>query len=152
MKRLRKLEGIVEELSGQIEVEARHNSSAGNSAEAPVGTEGDVNTSGSAGPTDAAASVSGGSSRSHYSPGLGGSTKGSPGAGHFVSGFSTSLGPVPKPTADMNKHFGRLVLNEGGNSRYVSSVFWSRLTDEVCTSLNDYMAGADANSGSRLRK
>jgi len=34
-------------------------------------------------------------------------------------------------TTAVQKHFGRLVLNDAGRSRYVSSGFWSRVNDEV---------------------
>lgn len=35
-------------------------------------------------------------------------------------------------TANIQKHFGRLVLQDANGSRYVSSGFWSRVSDEVC--------------------
>jgi hypothetical protein len=33
----------------------------------------------------------------------------------------------------IQKPFGRLVLQDANRSRYVSSGFWSRVTDEVCS-------------------
>lgn len=35
-------------------------------------------------------------------------------------------------TSSVQKNFGRLVLQDGNRSRYVSSGFWSRVNDEVC--------------------
>lgn len=35
-------------------------------------------------------------------------------------------------TSSVQKHFGRLVLQDANRSRYVSSGFWSRVNDEVC--------------------
>jgi hypothetical protein len=32
----------------------------------------------------------------------------------------------------MHKQFGRLVLNDKGVARYVSSSLWTSITDEVC--------------------
>lgn len=34
-------------------------------------------------------------------------------------------------TSSLQKHFGRLVLQDASRSRYVSSGFWSRVDDEV---------------------
>jgi hypothetical protein len=38
-------------------------------------------------------------------------------------------------TGNVQKAFGRLVLQDSNRSRYVSSGFWSRVNDEVCSSL-----------------
>jgi hypothetical protein len=114
MKRLRKLENIVEDLSGQIEVESgsgRHHSSAGNSPEATADATGHPS-----------ASLGGSSGNFNQSPVLRGDLEGD--AGQNCSG---------RKSVDMSRQFGRLVLNDQGKaSRYVSSAFWSKLNDEVC--------------------
>ncbi|KAF6793785.1 transcriptional regulatory protein C139.03-like protein 10 [Colletotrichum musicola] len=117
MKRLRKLEGIVEELSGQIEVESGvgstsggHKSSTGNSPETlntdlslekqPGSRWIEAKEAGTAEPKD---SVEEGSRR-----------------------------PPQLKQTSINKQFGRLVLHDNGKtSRYVSSAFWSKLNDEL---------------------
>ncbi|KAH8894204.1 hypothetical protein GQ53DRAFT_780281 [Thozetella sp. PMI_491] len=109
MKRLHKLEGIVEELSGQIEVEAGRHSAAA-SPEAMAGNEGD----GSPRP-----------SGSNYS-----SSPGPTGAPRLPAGPNPTHRNTGKPP-DVSKQFGRLVLNEKGVSRYVSSGFWSKINDEL---------------------
>lgn len=134
MKRLRKLEGIVEELSGQVELEGvRHGSSAGQSPEAMFDS-------------DTRAPRRAGSTTSTGSQG-----QGSPAAsGRAITGLartdsgatsSSQSGPVgqqrgfrlPERTmsSDINKGFGRLVLNDKGHSRYVSSEIWAKIKDEV---------------------
>lgn len=122
VKRLRKLEGIVEELSGQIELEAvRHSSSDGHSPDGPHG-DGDRHMS----------------TRMDVRQGAGSHGKASPAASsrsttaHAVSGHdSTHFGGLVSSPTEMNKTFGRLVLNNKGTSRYVSSGFWSKINDEV---------------------
>lgn len=123
MKRLRKLEGIVEELSGQIEIEAvRHPSSAGNSPEGPSrdAEDGAAKRHGHApsvtGSTHSQDSVTPGPARVGVRPPPG--QMGSP------------LGTIKRPS-DVHSKFGRLVLNEKGVTRYVSSAFWSSINDEV---------------------
>ena len=135
MKRLRKLEGIVEELSGQIEVESvRHPYSAGNSPEAsrddhPMGPR-----LGNA-PSIATVSAanSGGSNQDSPSPSAVGGARlpGRPASG-TMSEPDSLLRKASSP--DVHKQFGRLVLNEKGVTRYVSSSLWSSITDEVCQS------------------
>ncbi len=124
VKRLRKLEGIVEELSGQIELETgRHQSASGDSPEAVAG--------GSGGPgTDRAESLSGASniSNSPLPPKV---TR--PGSGG--AGLDTAVGPLARDPSrtpkDVQSRFGRLVLNDQGRSRYISNTFWSKINDEV---------------------
>ncbi len=111
MKRLRKLEGIVEELSGQIEVEGGRHSSTAGSPEAPLGHEGDA---------------AGGSAEGSVA-GSGGSL-----AGRLVSGQNSAFGPLKRSSSEMvTKQFGRLMLNGKGLTRYVSSGYWSKINDEV---------------------
>lgn len=119
MKRLRKLEGIVEELSGQIEIETvRQPSSTGNS---PEGIEGDAS-----GRAHTSGSSVAGSHRSHEAAAP---TSGPP-ATTPVRSSTFGLGPLKRPS-DVHRQFGRLVLNEKGATRYVSSAFWTSINDEV---------------------
>ena len=128
MKRLRKLEGIVEELSGQIEVEtARNHSSSGNSPETTnVNAGTDSNTPGSGPRHERAESMTAGSTHSQGSPPA-------PGDGRMAApyNFNSSSGNVAQRPDNVNKKFGRLVINDHGKTRYVSSAFWSKITDEV---------------------
>lgn len=127
MKRLRKLEGIVEELSGQIEVEtARNHSSSGNSPEAiATNNGGDSNTPGSGHRVERADSIAAGSTHSQGSPLAPGEGRPSP------YNFNSSSGNLLQRQDSVNKKFGRLVINDHGKTRYVSSAFWSKITDEV---------------------
>ncbi|TDZ16357.1 Bikaverin cluster transcription factor bik5 [Colletotrichum orbiculare MAFF 240422] len=120
MKRLRKLEGIVEELSGQIEVESgtgsnsgRQNSSTGNSPETLAN---DVTSDRS---RASAFHASHGSAHKDVS----------------ASRMDTDphqTRPVENKQAAVSRQFGRLVLHDKGKtSRYVSSAFWSKLNDEL---------------------
>ncbi|KAL2192627.1 fungal-specific transcription factor domain-containing protein [Corynascus similis CBS 632.67] len=123
MKRLRKLEGIVEELSGQIEVESvRHPYSATNSPEAATAYPKDDHTIGSRfGPL-----VANSGSSSHGSP--------SGAAAKLPTRQDSSMSDtdsLSKVSPDVHKQFGRLVLNERGVARYVSSSLWSSINDEL---------------------
>lgn len=128
MKRLRKLEGIVEELSGQIEVEtARNHSSSGNSPEtANPNAATDFNTPGSGPQHERAHSMTTGSIYSHGSPSALGD--GRPATLHSYNSSSSNVTQRPD---NVNKKFGRLVINDHGKTRYVSSAFWSKITDEL---------------------
>ncbi|KAI1863130.1 hypothetical protein JX265_001443 [Neoarthrinium moseri] len=114
IKRLRKLEGIVEELSGQIEVEARHPASIGGS---PDDTTDDI---------DRRRQVSASSSSYNLPAGLPALP---PAPGRLMK--TSSWGPLQSPTLGVNKDFGRLVLNDKGKTRYVSNAFWSKMNDEL---------------------
>lgn len=108
VKRLKKLEGIVEELSGQIEIE----------------TGGRVSSAGASPSNDGSPSTQRAKSAS-----LSAMTSGfaDHGDGHTAGDGSES--PMMR---ESRKQLGRLVLNDNkGTSRYVSSGFWSRLNDEV---------------------
>ena len=52
------------------------------------------------------------------------------GANHQTNSSSSNS------TVNIQKHFGRLVLQDESGSRYVSSGFWSRVSDEVCRGIN----------------
>ncbi|KAJ0122613.1 all development altered-3 [Diaporthe amygdali] len=128
MKRLRKLEGIVEELSGQIEVEtARNHSSSGNSPETTAANAAtDFHTPGSGPRLERADSMTAGSTHSQGSPS-------GPGDGRMAApyNFNSSAGTPAARHDNVNKKFGRLVINDHGKTRYVSSAFWSKITDEL---------------------
>lgn len=122
MKRLRKLEGIVEELSGQIEVEtARNHSSNGNSPEA-LANPSEQNTPASGPRGERSDSVN---THGQESPSASGDSR------PFLYNFNSSSGNLSQRTETVNKKFGRLVINDHGKTRYVSSAFWSKITDEV---------------------
>ncbi|KLU82374.1 fungal specific transcription factor domain-containing protein [Magnaporthiopsis poae ATCC 64411] len=137
MKRLRKLEGIVEELSGQIELEAtRH----GSSSESPEAATQDATGAARAGMS---AETGGGSRHSGCGPSIssdygqesplsGPGNRGPPASVDPAEGPSVQNGVGPeKATPNINRKFGRLVLHDGGRSRYVSSGFWSKINDEI---------------------
>lgn len=120
MKRLRKLESIVEDLSGQIEIETARNPSVcgGTSPETAI---------------DNAQQEKERRRQNEivYSENLpGGYPPADP--AKFVSRTSESAFTPKSPSGEVNKSFGRLVLNEKGRTRYVSSAFWSKINDEVC--------------------
>lgn len=111
-KRLRKLEGIVEELSGQIEVDSVGKD---NSLEAsPDDGNYNFNNSEVAQPVRSSSLSTEASSREPKTAG-------------------SEPGPRDTSSKEARKKFGRLVQNgHKGGTRYVSSAFWSKLNDEVC--------------------
>lgn len=133
MKRLRKLEGIVEELSGQIEVEtAKNHSSSGNSPEAIMTSGSDYHNTPDAGAPrlDRADSVLGAETLHGVSPPsrMNSMTESRMAA---MTGHGPPTGPPAKHTERANGKFGRLVINDHGKTRYISSAFWSKINDEV---------------------
>jgi hypothetical protein len=105
--RLRSLEGLVKELSGQLE-----RVQAGGASSVPGVSGSDVSR------------VPGPSRPSALS-------------GHVSSASLVDKDASSKPAASASlssaqKQFGRLVIGEAGQSRYVDSGFWSRINDEVC--------------------
>ncbi|RYP74727.1 hypothetical protein DL770_007546 [Monosporascus sp. CRB-9-2] len=128
MKRLRKLEGIVEELSGQIEFEtSRHlSSSGGTSPEAA--TDGGAVSGGNTMEKDRrpAASAFSGSM-----PG-GGSPSDTARMGKPTPPGDSTAGPLLRgATGEVQRELGRLVLNERGKTRYVTNALWTKLNDEL---------------------
>ncbi|KAL7929452.1 fungal-specific transcription factor domain-containing protein [Trichoderma chlorosporum] len=108
VKRLKKLEGIVEELSGQIEIEAG----------ARVSSTGDS-------PSNEGSPVA----QRAKSASLGAITAGLAGDG---DGHAAGDGGESRRMRESRKKLGRLVLNDNkGTSRYVSNGFWSKLNDEL---------------------
>ncbi|KAM6537671.1 hypothetical protein FALCPG4_003579 [Fusarium falciforme] len=120
MKRLRKLEGIVEELSGQIEVESGGKGpSSANSPEAAHGAQASNIERSATFPQRHSSSAS-----SH--PGILGPSSGSPRGSDAASDQSEAT------RKQLHQKFGRLVLNDqSGSRRYVSNGFWAKLNDEL---------------------
>ncbi|KAI1433855.1 fungal-specific transcription factor domain-containing protein [Xylaria sp. CBS 124048] len=123
MKRLRKLEGIVEDLSGQIEFETyKHSAANSESPEAVSDMVHDIER------RKMAAS----------SPGESPSLANAPPGHHLRSRTSTGSSMTSTlanvkgyHVGDVNKDFGKLVLNKKGRVGYVSNAFWSKITDEI---------------------
>ncbi|KAI0020772.1 fungal-specific transcription factor domain-containing protein [Xylariomycetidae sp. FL0641] len=120
MKRLRKLEGIVEDLSGQIEFETtRHGGSSGGESPETL--------------TDPMVDRE----RRRLNPSFyneqiaGGGPTASPSKPTRAYTLDSVSSELRSPTGDVNKDFGRLVLNEKGKTRYVSNSFWSKINDEI---------------------
>ncbi len=115
LKRLRRLEGVVEELSGQVEIEAiKHSPSSDNSSPHKDGDH-SSDTSGK-GTVRVVGMDEGSGNRKAW----------------IARAFRIGSGP-PKTafSADgSNRSAGRLVLDEG-KSRYVASPFWATIHDEV---------------------
>jgi hypothetical protein len=53
------------------------------------------------------------------------------GAGEIGGHKDGSSKSSPHSTAPLEKDMGRLVVSEGGTSRYVSQNFWARLSEQV---------------------
>lgn len=119
LKRLRRLEGVVEELSGQVELEAvKHSPASDQSRDGEAGEAG--------GEKSASVRVIGMDE--------GNGTK----KDWIVRGFALGSGP---PKAQFAVHHaegtaGRLVLEEG-KSQYVSSPFWATISDVRRTMFGD---------------
>ncbi|KAI0204627.1 fungal-specific transcription factor domain-containing protein [Astrocystis sublimbata] len=123
LKRLRKLEGIVEDLSGQIEVETyKHGNSESPEATSDTVHDSDRRKLTGSPPHDGHSSAS--NAPAGFSlprrTGTGGSTM----SGTLASAKGQHGG-------DVNKDFGKLVLSEKGKSRYVSNAFWTKITEEI---------------------
>ncbi|KAI5865687.1 fungal-specific transcription factor domain-containing protein [Durotheca rogersii] len=120
MKRLRKLEGIVEDLSGQIEIEtARHPSlSGGASPETSI-------------PDTTLEKERRRQNGTVYSENLPGGYPPADQSKARRAQTGDSAQPAHNVTGQVSRSFGRLVLNEKGKTRYVSSAFWSKINDEI---------------------
>lgn len=117
LKRLRRLEGVVEELSGQVEVEAvKHSPSSDNSSSMQKDSE-SGDTSNQKGSTVRVVGMDEGS-----------------GSRRKWITRSLKLGDGPPKSAwspeEAERGIGRLVLEEG-KSRYVASPFWAAISEEV---------------------
>ncbi|KAI5863939.1 fungal-specific transcription factor domain-containing protein [Durotheca rogersii] len=110
MQRLQNLEGLVKELSGQLE-----------QANAAARSSPDRSTQGN----------------------------NSPGSSTHERDADNQASPSSRTGATgLQKHFGRMVLQDGSRSRYISSGFWSRVSDELDGLKMDARAlpGADTDS------
>lgn len=117
LKRLRRLEGVVEELSGQVDVEAIKHSPASDSSLQKTTESSDISTMNGKPSTVRVVGMDEGS----------GSRK-----AWLMRGFRIGEGP-PKTafSVDEVQHcVGRLVIDEG-KSAYVASPFWATISDEV---------------------
>lgn len=125
VRRLRKLEGIVEELSGQIEVESAHRGpSAAGSPESRAAHGG----GGLGGSSDRTIATT----ARHNSHGAADAQAGTLGSSPTQPDSHSDHGSDATKRKDVQKQFGRLVLSDQkGSTRYVSSGFWSKLNDEV---------------------
>ncbi len=130
LKRLRKLEGIVEELSGQVELETSSTKPAASNSSSPEAVSATDTQPRSSADFGAASGILG-PRATQYSPKLAGASPvaGSPGR---LVGRNSSLSSLTTQTKDTQRKFGRLMINDSGRSRYVSSAFWSKINDEVC--------------------
>ncbi|KKA27748.1 hypothetical protein TD95_001269 [Thielaviopsis punctulata] len=126
LERLRKLEGIVDELSRQLDAEQMKTQSAGGSPDTNNG--------------------SGSPSQTIGSP-----THGTPGSG--ISDL-TSRSRIPRPRADdtaegtgkeavLTNKFGRLVLSDKAKGQYVANAFWSKLTEQLDEIRNETQSYSD---------
>ncbi|KAH8161916.1 hypothetical protein CIB48_g6324 [Xylaria polymorpha] len=124
LKRLRKLEGIVEDLSGQIEFETYKHGANSESPEATSDTAHDNERRKMTGSPPVDHQPSANNVPPGYSlprrTGTGGSTT-----------SSTPANVKGQHGGDVNKDFGKLVLNEKGRVRYVSNAFWTKITEEI---------------------
>ncbi|RYP67742.1 hypothetical protein DL771_007075 [Monosporascus sp. 5C6A] len=129
MKRLRKLEGIVEDLSGQIEFETSRHPSSSDSTSPEAATDGGAVSGGNTMERDRrkpAASAFGGNM-----PG-GGSPSGTARMGKPTPPGDSTAGPLLRSTTgEVQRELGRLVLNERGKTRYISNTIWTKLNDEI---------------------
>lgn len=116
LKRLRRLEGVVEELSGQVEVEAVKNSPA--SDQSSANKDGDMADA----PNGKGATVR-----------VVGMDEGSGNRKDWLQ-RSFRIGAGPPKTAysleEVRESVGKLTVDEG-KSRYVASPFWASISDEV---------------------
>ncbi|KAI1374349.1 fungal-specific transcription factor domain-containing protein [Hypoxylon crocopeplum] len=118
MKRLRKLESIVEDLSGQIEIETARHPSLGASPEAVMDSTQEKERRRQSGIV--------------YSENLpGGYPPLDPSKVNRSQTSEAGCPPLNSPAGEVSKSFGRLVFNEKGKTRYVSSAFWSKVNDEI---------------------
>ncbi|KAH6900452.1 fungal-specific transcription factor domain-containing protein [Thelonectria olida] len=133
MKRLRKLEGIVEDLSGQIEVES--GGKGPSTASSPDATHNPQ-----AGGQERAATLP---PRQTSSAALFGCHSDGPRGSDSISENS---GDAAR-RKELHQRFGRLVLTEQtGSRRYVSSGFWTKLNDELDSIRQDTQKLTDEDS------
>ncbi|KAJ2993999.1 hypothetical protein NUW58_g1674 [Xylaria curta] len=123
MKRLRKLEGIVEDLSGQIEFETYKHGSNSESPEAASDMHETDRRKATGSPP-----VENSSSANNIPPGYSLPHRTATGGSTTSSSFANAKG---QHAGDVNKDFGKLVLSEKGKVRYVNNAFWTKITEEI---------------------
>lgn len=111
LKRLRRLEGVVQELSGQVELDAGKPSPSSPGSSNPKDGEGDSETAPKS--IRVVGMDEGKSSKKKWMSRM----------------WSTGEGP-PKSEITLEHRFGRLVM-EDGKSHYVSNPFWESIAEEV---------------------
>jgi len=123
LKRLRKLEGIVEELSGQVEVERQL------SADSPGADDARSERTERTERADRAEKMESIVTGSVSSP-----------SGGKESPLATTISSAPRSASgddlvtrqkEVYRQFGRLVVTSKGKDRYISSAFWSKVNDEL---------------------
>ena len=134
LKRLRRLEGVVEELSGHNEVEQTKRSPSSDTSSLPK--EGDhheqksnTNAMKVVGMDEGSGSRKAWISRGGYLDNFIVSRRLRELSADTGTAFSLGNGP-PRSMFDVEKGIGRLVLDEG-KSHYVSNPFWGKLLEEV---------------------
>ncbi len=138
LKRLRRLEGVVEELSGQVEIEAiKHSPSSDNSSSHRDGDHSTDTNSNSKGTVRVVGMDEGSGNRKLWIQRAFriGSGKSHPGDTLNMRQRNADLHGIGPPKTEFsadgsNRGVGRLVLDEG-KSRYVASPFWASVNDEV---------------------
>lgn len=121
LKRLRRLEGVVEELSGQVEIEGfKHSPSSDNSATGTVIPHKDGE----------AAAVTDPASYKTNGVRVVGMDEGKSKKEWLHRGFTLGLGPPKSPLGMQTSEVGagRLVLGDG-KSQYVSNPFWASISE-----------------------
>ena len=106
MERLRNLEGLVKELSGQLD-QAHAAAANANASTSVDGQSPQSSTSGS------------------------NQNRGHEGIDHHAERISSSPSAAASTNSNVQGRFGRLVIGDANRSHYVSSGFWSRVNDEV---------------------
>jgi hypothetical protein len=156
LKRLRRLEGVVEELSGQVEIEAiKHSPSSDNSSSHKDGDQSTDTNSNSKGMVRVVGMDEGSGNRKLWIQRAFriGSGKSHPGDTLNMRQRNADLHDIGPPktafSADGSSGgSGRLVLDEG-KSRYVASPFWASVNDEVeeiREMLNDQQFDSDSDA------
>ncbi|KAI1182146.1 fungal-specific transcription factor domain-containing protein [Nemania serpens] len=141
MKRLRKLESIVEDLSGQIEFETYKHGASSESPEAHPEQQHDIDRRKmTASPHDENSSSTG-----NVPPGYSQPRRAGTGSSSIGGNLAMAKG---QSGGDMNKDFGKLVLSEKGKVRYVSNAFWTKITEEIEALRSDTQRLTDASSDS----
>ncbi len=138
LKRLRRLEGVVEELSGQVEIEAiKHSPSSDNSSSHKDGDHSTDTNSNSKGTVRVVGMDEGSGNRKLWMQRAFriGTGKSHPGDALNMRQRNADLHDIGPPKTEFsadgcNRGAGRLVLDEG-KSQYMASPFWASVNDEV---------------------